>query len=480
MLDEGQQKKMRDTEKAKQESRERQTEQWRREQSERSGACVFVNVPRGFSIGVDYAKWTPKSDDLNIWCVSGILEGAHFITWTDTREETRDEDAGDDSCMREYEENSTKGVFIYLCSTEVVVFRWSPKKRAFLKVIDSEEIARFQIGHDKLTLKERMIVYPAEFIQPWRDITFAISTRTLDQIQGHLMNTYQELKTEYDNAASAKNQTKKALKIRTSGLTETTEEKKGEEDTDVEMGERVKIEEVRKTDESKPSSQTPSAFDESLLTMAGLRQFTDVPKQREVLSLSGAALTAAMMDRSKDLETLLAQLKNRMAAEGSDFVKRQADLLANQLGVSVEELLLLGELQFSYLTFLLDADVDAMDQWRALLILMSDSDCLVSERVSLGYEFVRALYGFVDQCPDDLLQSDITKSNFIIHSTLNFIDAAADTTDGKLAARTEHLEVRIAPTRPLERSKFYVGDCSMLVSSHNTTPLCMIRKRSVR
>lgn len=341
------------------------------------GAIVFLNIPAGVEIGVDYSKWKPPKER-EIWVMCAMRPGAHFVYWN--RDEKMD--------------STQYGEFVYLSNREVVVYRWCT--RFFLRVYDEDEIARYQLGHDNLSLLSRAVAYPAELVQPWIDVSFAVSRVSILLFQGKpLVSTEEDELEEY-----------------------------------VENKEDV--------------------FDERPGQCFGDRLYSDIPnkiKQREAPGKNlpprdSSAISLDSMDRSSDLEKLLEQYTSLLkdATGLSSYDLAEFKTLSTQLKVSETECLLLSELQMAYIFFLLGASMRSQVQWKELLILLGNCECLAESRSNLGAEVLRLMYGQISQIPDDFILSEISRSNFLIWTLMSLSEMMRDAEVPKLRRRLKILE----------------------------------------
>eukprot|EP01053_Blabericola_migrator_P011435 Blabericola_migrator_1__11434@NODE_679_length_6909_cov_149_679480_g493_i0_p4_GENE_NODE_679_length_6909_cov_149_679480_g493_i0NODE_679_length_6909_cov_149_679480_g493_i0_p4_ORF_typecomplete_len385_score61_56AAR2/PF05282_11/5_2e47LRR_RI_capping/PF18779_1/0_1DUF4283/PF14111_6/0_23_NODE_679_length_6909_cov_149_679480_g493_i056816835 len=346
--------------------------------AEAYGAVVFVGTPAGLEIGVDYTKWKPRTDS-EVWVMSSMRPGAHFIYWS---QDEKDVDF------------LLNGEFCYLSKQEVVVYRWS--KRYFLREYDEDELERFREGHENLSLLSHAGVYPPAYVQPWLDVSYAVSRVAIYLFQGQDLLPKHNLD-EYADQAEAR-------------------------------------------------------FDELPGRSLGGRKYSDIPNRlkRKELGIdrtnmneeTSRAISTAGMDRSADLELLLRSYdESRRAATVTPFAQEEFRALTSQLNLPENQCLLLAELQMAFVTFLLGADLMSQAQWKELLILIASCDCLAAEEYeSLAAELLRLLYGQLSQLPEDFVLSEITQSNFIIWSLMSLTEVLKDAPSQKISKRLRFLE----------------------------------------
>eukprot|EP01054_Gregarina_sp_Poly1_P004271 Gregarina_sp_Poly_1__4270@NODE_2324_length_2296_cov_134_233737_g1488_i0_p1_GENE_NODE_2324_length_2296_cov_134_233737_g1488_i0NODE_2324_length_2296_cov_134_233737_g1488_i0_p1_ORF_typecomplete_len394_score50_47AAR2/PF05282_11/1_1e48EndonucMspI/PF09208_10/0_26_NODE_2324_length_2296_cov_134_233737_g1488_i011152161 len=309
--------------------------------------------------------------------MSAMLPGAHFIYW-------KRDGKGD---------YLQSGEFCYLSQREVIVYRWA--NHCFLRVLDADEVARFQMGHENLTLLSHAAAYPQEYTAPWSDVVYAISRVAICLFQGSDLLSQQE-------------------------------------DT---------LEEYRDTAEA--------TFDERPGQSLGDRPYSDIPNKLKLKARSSlefcvpSAVSATNMDRSSDLEQLLEHYAEvwEGAKTFSSFETNELNALSRQLDLTNAECLLLGELQISYVSFLLGSSLQSQIQWKDMLILLGNSECLAESRAALGSEMLRLLYGQISQMPEDFVLSEISKSNFIIWTLMSLSEIFKDSESSKIRRRLKLLEV---------------------------------------
>lgn len=105
------------------------------------------------------------------------------------------------------------------------------------------------------------------------------------------------------------------------------------------------------------------------------------------LGLEGAALTKAAMDKTHALERLI--------------------------GWAGSEDSLLGELQFSFITFLIGESFSGLEAWKEILRIFCSCEEAVHKHTSLMVSFVKVLRMQLKQTPEDMFMDPITSGNFL-------------------------------------------------------------------
>ena len=147
-----------------------------------------------------------------------------------------------------------------------------------------------------------------------------------------------------------------------------------------------------------------------------LRRVWRTDKRLGGAGLQGAELTRFFQDRSQWLEHLLREEYGGGA--GADAA-------------------LLGEMQLSFLLFLLISSLGALTQWKALLHTVCSSEGAIRSRPTLFTLMVRALTAQLKLAPEDLFVDELSGDNFLrgaLASLADAADGAGAHLDGTLAA----------------------------------------------
>ena len=105
---------------------------------------------------------------------------------------------------------------------------------------------------------------------------------------------------------------------------------------------------------------------------------------------------------------------------------------------------ILGEIQFSFVCFLIGQVADAFDQWKRLVHLLCSSESSVVKRPDFYRQFISILYYHVREIPRDFFVDIVSRDNFLV-STLHglFLALEGDAVDRALQRRgrqfKEHL-----------------------------------------
>jgi A1 cistron-splicing factor AAR2 len=122
--------------------------------------------------------------------------------------------------------------------------------------------------------------------------------------------------------------------------------------------------------------------------------------------LSGHILTITTVNHGTPLQAL----KLLLDSVGNDY---------NQV---------LGELQYSFVCFLIGHVYDAFDQWKQLVALLCTCDAALRQHPTLFHELIGVLHFQLRETPEDFFVDIVSRDNFLTHtlqSFFTFCDAAS-------------------------------------------------------
>lgn len=134
--------------------------------------------------------------------------------------------------------------------------------------------------------------------------------------------------------------------------------------------------------------------------------------QEEYLSkeTSPLEITAQHIDMSHKLDT---------------FIANQISKFENWQPINI-----IGELQFAFVCFLIGHVYDALEQWKYLINLLSNSENLMKKYPELFFHFVQVLYFELKEMPEDFFSDIITSNNFLVVNLHNFFDNVKSVSNG--------------------------------------------------
>ena len=173
------------------------------------------------------------------------------------------------------------------------------------------------------------------------------------------------------------------------------------------------------TSEKEAESQLP----QMTLQPGTFVRFTEIPKQRYPKGSSPAEITKCSMDSSYMLETLLKEKYN------------------------LNEKDLLGEIQFSFICFLIGQVYDGFDQWKKLVHLICSSETALTNHTQFFMDFIGVLHFQVHEIPEDFFVDIVSQNNFLTSTLQEFFSNLEDSSAEECLRKKgrkfkEHLTVK--------------------------------------
>lgn len=125
-------------------------------------------------------------------------------------------------------------------------------------------------------------------------------------------------------------------------------------------------------------------------------RFTEIPKKRYPEGSKPADITKYNMDSTFVLETLISD----------KFASCEKDLL--------------GEVQFSFICFLIGQVFDGFDQWKKLVNIICGSECALVNHTQFFMDFIGVLHFQVHEIPEDFFVDIVSQSNFLTTTLQEF------------------------------------------------------------
>ncbi|KAF0697996.1 Aste57867_11327 [Aphanomyces stellatus] len=115
-------------------------------------------------------------------------------------------------------------------------------------------------------------------------------------------------------------------------------------------------------------------------------------------------------------------------------------LLRTQYGCDWQALL--GELQLSFVLFLLISSLDALNQWKQFVWLLCSCEHAVTTRPDLFIAFLQLIHVHLEQVGADFFQDEVANENFIKASLASLFEILNDDTlDSRLLQRATKLKI---------------------------------------
>lgn len=151
------------------------------------------------------------------------------------------------------------------------------------------------------------------------------------------------------------------------------------------------------------SSDGPSSFQEAqdrlpdMKTIPGTAlRFSEISKSKYPPGSSPSEITKHSMDSSYSLECVL----NTYCSQNSNDI--------------------LGEIQFSFICFLIGQVYDAFDQWKKLVHLLCSSEEALEKHSELYQNFITVLHFQVKEIPEDFFVDIVSQDNFLTSTLREF------------------------------------------------------------
>lgn len=383
-----------------------------------SGVLLLINCPAQMQFGIDSSKWKIGDKFMGIKL---IPEGAHYVSYALSSEEYA----------------IKQGFFIYVNNKKLIHIRkWDNDLEDFV-ALKEEDYKNFSIGVHNLEFDPYLGNYPLEQYENWKDLCKYISYEVIERIQP-LSKKYITSSKEYDEISDSTNMNllnpkskkfEEMLKLKNPETYNESNQKLFEDKSkDNKQSEhRINLEdeiydsnqkEDKKQTESKdkidesnqPEQKNKPDYSEmqenikkSLTNFDKIKSdlyFTDIPKKKVFLvteKIEKSLITKNNIDKSFLFEELLIK-----SFKGNE-----------------EELL--GEFQFSFITFLIAEIYESFEHWKNLCILILNCQDAISKKTKFFCLFIEVLYNQFRQFPKDFFIDELTSNNFFNKSLENFI-----------------------------------------------------------
>ncbi|KAI9204343.1 A1 cistron-splicing factor [Polychytrium aggregatum] len=345
-----------------------------------NGACLlFLDAPANMDFGIDYNSWQigPKFKGVKL-----IPPGLHFIYYSTTGS------GGTQQLGR-------TGFFHFFKAKEILVRQWNPEIEDLYPEgsIDPEQIERL-----KFNIREFEPFLGAYPLVPVESIAGGVNTyhkwlRLTSYIDEDLVRKV----VPQGGRISTMSSTSRFSDIPDERLEQITKQRQQEMSVDVSgqvpSSSASAVGNTEGVITPLPTSQAYSDVAEELRI-----RFTPIDLKRSFRAgAMGAEVTKYSMDKSYLLETLLPR-----RPEGYKQI--------------------LGELELSFIIFLIGQVYDGFEQWKCLIQLLTQcEEALSTHGSTLMAEFVGVLYAQLEECPLDFFTDAITSDNFIRVALLAFM-----------------------------------------------------------
>jgi A1 cistron-splicing factor AAR2 len=171
---------------------------------------------------------------------------------------------------------------------------------------------------------------------------------------------------------------------------------------------------------SKKYTTTSKEYEEDNLNLKGTIYYTAIPKRKLVDNLKKKELAGINQSENINLKELFnRELSKELTKINIDKSESLKEVLTNQYSMNYLELL--GEFQYTFLTFFLGEVYESFEQWRNILILLLSCQEVIFHEEKLFCDFIEVLYHQFRQFPKDFFTDEISSNNFLSKLLTNFI-----------------------------------------------------------
>lgn len=106
----------------------------------------------------------------------------------------------------------------------------------------------------------------------------------------------------------------------------------------------------------------------------------------------------------------------------------------------------LGELQFSFICFLVGQNLDAFEQWKQLLKMFCTSDDALANHTHLYMTLISDLHFQIREVPEDFFVDIVSSNNFLVSLLTSLFTLTRDNSDidSKLKTRIEKFKTSLS------------------------------------
>uniref|UniRef100_S4PCX9 Protein AAR2 homolog n=1 Tax=Pararge aegeria TaxID=116150 RepID=S4PCX9_9NEOP len=347
---------------------------------------VFLGVPQETQFGIDMQCWNTDEDFRGI---KMIPPGLHYVHYSAVSQSTGDV-------------SPRSGFMHYFRKKEFLVKIWDKN----LEDISKDEISDESIQRLKdnlLNLDRHLAPYPYEIWQKWTFLTSQITAELAEKLspESGIIRASVELLSMSDKERP------RGVKLPKSQECDTSKETKEDCSPGKSDVKRVK----RITQEEKENSMLPDLKPAPGASM----RFTEIPRDKYPTGATPEEITKHYLDQSYTLELIVAKHD--------------------------EPLHMIGELQFSYLCFLVGQSLDALEHWKNLVILFCSCDEAIHKYRSVYFHFVKTIEVQIEEMPEDFLADIVMNKNLVYKKLREFFRTAfISKVDGRLLTMIERFK----------------------------------------
>ncbi|XP_045765590.1 protein AAR2 homolog [Maniola jurtina] len=350
------------------------------------GTFVFLGVPEETQFGIDMQCWNTEEDFRGI---KMIPPGLHYVHYSAVSKGTGDV-------------SPRSGFMHHFKKKEFLVKMWDKN----LEDISKDEISDESIQRLKdnlLNLDRHLAPYPYEIWQKWQLLTSQITAALAKKLspESGIIRSSVELLSMSDEERP------KGVKLTEPKEPDTSKENSDDSSAGQSDAKRVK----RITQEEKEELMLPNLKPAPGASM----RFTEIPRDKYPPGATPEEITKHYLDQSYALELMIAQHD--------------------------EPLHIIGELQFSFLCFLIGHSLDALNHWKNLVILICSCDEAIHKYRSLFFHFIRTIEVQIEEMPEEFLADIVMNKNLVYKKLREFFRTAyISKVDRRLLTMIERLK----------------------------------------
>jgi len=378
------------------------------------GANLFLfDIPINTEVGVDLNSWNTGP---NFKGIKMIPPGVHFVYWS--------------SVSKEGQVAPRSGFFHDFRPKEILAKRYNAINETIEDISDSEEIQRLE--YNLKNFDSNLGAYPYDSWKKWVSLTNKISAVTIKRLEptSGLIHSVTELIPEVHKSHS------KASGKRETAMSNDISMEPREyllKPTDADMDTTSSTSEVSTrrslTEEDRENERLPKMQCNPRMTI----RYTEIPAQYPSKS-TPAEITKHSMDSTYQLNRYLDVFKRLYGDAVSSCMSDRSQ---------VDEVL--GELQFSFICFLVGQNYDSFEQWKLLLKMFCTSDEALASHTHLYMTFINDLHFQIREVPQDFFVDIISSNNFLVSllSTLFTLVRDNSQIDSKLKQRMDKFKTSL-------------------------------------
>lgn len=371
-----------------------------------SGVILLLNCPSFMQFGMDNSRWRIGQKFMGIKL---IPYGSHYISYS----------------LSEEDYAIKQGFFIEVNKNKLIHIRkWDNELEDFV-ILKEEDEKNFSIGITNLEFDAFLGNYPFDQIETWKELSNYITGDIIDKIQPiskKYITTSREYKEIEENVStSPQKNISELIKLKRPDFiqqpsakensenlkSQTNKNEKEPSDTNLNVNEQKEEynskRKAKHEEQSKIFREMQENINKSLSNFDDLKSnlyFTDIPKKKHFLStekIEHSLITKINLDKSFIFEELLFKT-----------FKGQEEAL-------------LGEFQFSYVTFLFAEIYESFEHWKDICLLLLNCQEVIAKHSAFFCNFLEVLYNQFRHFPKDFFFDELTSNNFFRKSLENFI-----------------------------------------------------------